>query len=557
MILLTSENENNLEFYESLYDNFPIPIIVLEISSNLMKFRRFNKEFENFNKKFAVFIDDDIKEGDIRKLSEKDFEKSSQMRKGDFSLLMLKDVLSKEIGSQNVFKFKIHKRINPSEILDEKHSLKKSKKTSKKSSKKSKKKVEDDSNQFVNVTITKISKNLVMMMYEYVKENDAKDSYSLNFENFSFLNINNYPAFTIKNNIITASNQNFMKILDYSKKNNIIGRRIEEFVYSSDLHDFLNFINNLNSEIDKKAPEHSARFIKKGGELEWLKLSPIMYKIRENEEPEMIFSVLDITEEKKTELMLLQTHRLVSIGELTGGIAHEINNPLFGIMNYATLIKDTIDNDIHITKTSEEYEYLLGITKEAERISQIIRNLSEFSGKAEDKQFVPTNLPEVVEKVEELLSYQLRHSHIKFEKDFVDNLPLIMLQRFRIEHVLFNLILNSIQALYALPTREHKIKISMRIEKNVNNIKQDDTFSSDILKIKVYDNGEGIPDENLLKIFDPFFTTRRASHSRGLGLHTTYNIINEHHGKITVDSDIGEWTEFLIEIPVKYPKEAF
>ncbi len=351
--------------------------------------------------------------------------------------------------------------------------------------------------------------------------------------------------FTLTNNQISYSNLNFAKLLNYSEISGIINRRIEEFVYPIDLEDFLGQLNRYKNNPNENGIDLEKRFIKKNGDIIWLNLLLKYYKLKDNSS-RLVFRAIDITKKRKTELMLLQSHRLASVGELTAGVAHEINNPLFGIINYAALIKDTIDEGGQIETSSEEYEFLLGIVEEAERISKIIGNLSEFSRKTQDKEFKPTNLIAVMNKVGKLLSYQIRHAHVNLLIDIQeDSMSEIMLQQYRMEHVLFNLILNSIQALENTTGRKRKIEVKIRI---------DDSTDINTLNIIIWDNGEGISDENLIKLFNPFFTTRRGIKGTGLGLHEVYLIVNDHNGLITVDSQFGEWSQFEINIPVEYPK---
>ncbi|MHA1728316.1 MAG: sensor histidine kinase [Promethearchaeota archaeon] len=256
------------------------------------------------------------------------------------------------------------------------------------------------------------------------------------------------------------------------------------------------------------------------------------------------FNVTDINEKKIAELAMLRAHRFASIGELVSSVVHEINNPLFGILNYSALIKETIEEGKQINKESEEYEFLLGIIEESERISKIVKNLSEFANKAEEKEIYPINILSVFEKVEKLLSYSIKHVHINIKKEIDENFPEIMLQQYRIEHILFNIILNSIHALENIQNRNKEIIISAEIEK-VGGKKK--------LNINIYDNGEGIPAENLSKIFNPFFTTRYPTKKcTGLGLYLVYDIINDLNGTIAVDSKLGEWTKLKINLPVSF-----
>jgi len=249
---------------------------------------------------------------------------------------------------------------------------------------------------------------------------------------------------------------------------------------------------------------------------------------------------------KKAEIVLLQNHRLAAIGELTAGMAHEINNPLFGIMNYAELVKASIDEGVIIKPKSEEYGFIQGIIDEAQRISKIISNISEFSRKAESKEFTAANIGDIFNRVEKILAFQIRQAHVKIEKSIASDIPKIMLQEFRIQQGLFNLMLNSIQAFEKIQDRHHLIKISVDIDK---------ATTPHFLFITIWDNGEGINSENIVKIFTPFFTTRRATKGTGLGLYTVFNIITDLNGTIYCESKLNEFTKFTIKIPIQYPND--
>lgn len=361
---------------------------------------------------------------------------------------------------------------------------------------------------------------------------------------FNFL-----PAgiFIVEDNRIRFANRNFVNTMGYDDPEELSGRRIEEFVHPDDLQDFLLYLETILAETDGSAQEREIRFIRKKGQAIWFSLSNSLYHDTLRNKKSAIFSCVDITERKKTELTLLQTHRLASIGDLTAGVAHEINNPLFGIMNYSALLIDTLESAHNIKPNSEEHEFIEGIAEEARRISNIINNLAEFTRKSEEREFKPTHLAKIIQKVEKLLAYQIRHTFITVEKDIPEDLPLINLQKFRIEQAIFNIMLNSIHALEETDKKDRKIKICVQIE---------ESKPRDLLKIEIFDNGIGIKDENMVKVFNPFFTTKRGIKGSGLGLHQAYNIVTDHHGKINVDSEYGKWTCVNIEIPAEIASGA-
>jgi len=386
-------------------------------------------------------------------------------------------------------------------------------------------------------------------MINLVDFKNLKDEIKLSiFDNFPI------PILVLNGDKIVYYNDEILRLLNLDSNSLPIGSKITKILYKEDIEQFSTDLNEIYKNKNRIFKEKSYRFnIKDEKEPRWFSLSYMKYKFHfysKNDQIEhdeyIIFIISYETEKKKAQLTLIQTHRLASIGELTYGIAHEINNPLFAILNYANLIKDSIEKDFNITTKSEEYVFLENIINESKRISNIIRNLSDFTLKAEEKVFRPTNVQDLISDVEKLLTYDIKHSHLKLIKDIEENIPKILLQQYRMEQALFNIILNAIQSLNLSQKEEKKIIIKVYTENNLNN---------NFLIIKIYDNGIGIPEEDLPKIFTPFFTTKRDLKCVGLGLYLVYNIIKDHNGTITVDSKAGEWTEFKLSIPIILYKE--
>lgn len=487
---------------EEIINNLPVPIVIFQKVEQKYVILKFNNLFYELNSEFQF-----LKESKINSDPNNFFE-------GDQPLVQFAQSLT---GS--------HSQLNKNLII------------------KIRKRTQNELNIFksFNIFFFGIKESIFGILVFSLDISNNSKMVDLNLIKLTFFNDLPIGILILKENLIILVNISLASILGYSDISGIINRRIEEFIFPEDLNDFL-----YELDIIKNSPSYSKqgliyRFIKKNSEIIWLSLSFHVYREQENLPPIIIFSAIDVTENRKTQLTLLQNHRKASIGELTAGIAHEINNPLFGIMNYSSLLKEWVDKGNTITKDSEEYEFLEGIIKEAERISKIISNLSEFSIKSEDKSFVPTDINEVISKAEKLLSYQIRHTKINIIKEIKENLPKFMLQQFRIENLFFQMLNNSIQALQNINDRERIIKLTISTNNTEDNNK---------LIIKIYDNGEGMSDDTMIRIFDPFFTTKRETKAVGLGLSTVFNIINDHNGKIEVDSQLGKWTEFTIILPV-------
>ncbi|MFQ6055327.1 MAG: PAS domain S-box protein [Methanosarcinales archaeon] len=243
-------------------------------------------------------------------------------------------------------------------------------------------------------------------------------------------------------------------------------------------------------------------------------------------------------EKKKMQEQLFQSAKLASIGELAAGVAHEVNNPLTGIINYAQLVLD------NTPKNTKNYQFLEGIIEEGNRIAKIIKNLLTFA-RPENNIFTKIQIIDFIDKSISLMQHQLQKDGIELIKDYEKEFPTIYANGQQLQQVFINLISNARIALnekYEGYNENKILKISADLIK-----KEDKSY----LRVEFYDTGIGISKENLDKIFDPFFTTKRAIGGTGLGLSISYGIIKNHNGNIFVKSKEGEYTKFIIEIPIE------
>lgn len=246
-------------------------------------------------------------------------------------------------------------------------------------------------------------------------------------------------------------------------------------------------------------------------------------------------------EEEKQDMQrqLFQSSKLASLGELSAGIAHEINSPINGIINYAQLIMDDID------KEDDRGDLLRGIIEEGNRISKIVKDLLTFA-RQEEGEASCIQIPEVIDACISLLRSQLMKDNIKLIREYSQDLPMIRGIRNQLQQVFINLITNSWQALEGENSylKEEKI-IKIEVEELIREGRY-------FIRIKFYDNGIGISPSIKGRIFDPFFTTKRGKNGgTGLGLSVSYGIIKAHNGEINVDSIEGKYTLFTIHLPAE------
>ena len=232
--------------------------------------------------------------------------------------------------------------------------------------------------------------------------------------------------------------------------------------------------------------------------------------------------------------------KLESVGLLAGGVAHEINNPINGIMNYAQLIVDNLDG---LNKDSPLAEFAGEIIHETERIAVIIRNLLTFA-RHEKETHSPAHMADIVEATLSLIRTLMRRDQITLDVTVPGDLPQIKCRSNQIQQVLMNLITNARDAL------------NERYPKYDPN-KQITVISQVIVKEKlkwlrttVEDHGIGIPPEIKAQMFDPFFTTKPKEIGTGLGLSISYGIVHDHHGQLHVESEPGQYTRFHLDLPV-------
>lgn len=264
----------------------------------------------------------------------------------------------------------------------------------------------------------------------------------------------------------------------------------------------------------------------------------------------MIMSLRDLSVRKRLEAdreemqrQLYQTSKLASIGELSAGVAHEINNPLNGIINFAQLLKDE-----ERPRSEFEQQMIDGIIDEGERIAQIVRGLLAFA-RADTYEVSRVRLADSIKTSIALFGRQFEKDGITVEIDLERDLPLVRADGSRLRQVVVNMISNAHHALKAKPVDSVEQKLfRIRARRGGKN--------GEIVRVEFYDNGAGIKREYLAKVFDPFFTTRRETGGTGLGLSVSFGIVRDFGGAIKVESKEGKFTRFIIELPAIEAREA-
>ncbi|RPI04689.1 MAG: HAMP domain-containing protein [Ignavibacteriae bacterium] len=234
---------------------------------------------------------------------------------------------------------------------------------------------------------------------------------------------------------------------------------------------------------------------------------------------------------------LFQSDRLASLGQLAASVAHEINNPIAGVLNLSMLIERIMKDDgIPQERVEEVRRYLLQISSETTRVGRIVGDLLAFSRRP-SPQRMSADLNAIIHRTISIIDHKLKLAGVELELRLDDHLPEIKCDSSQIQQVIVNLVMNASEATH----NRGSGKVSVRTA-----VDADGTM----VHLEVKDNGDGIPKENLAKIFDPFFTTKGEGKGVGLGLAVVYGIVESHGGDIEVESKIGEGTTFLVDLPI-------
>ena len=231
---------------------------------------------------------------------------------------------------------------------------------------------------------------------------------------------------------------------------------------------------------------------------------------------------------------IIRTAKLASMGELAASVAHEINNPLTGVLTYLKLMQKKMkDDSISIPDIYKFRKYIQTMEAETSRCSEIVKNLLEFARPIEPKREL-SNIKDVINKSISIIKHKIKLQNIETIQEYQSSIPQIYIDPIQIEQVYLTLFINSAEAM----PQGGKLIIGVKTENNKNIVSY------------VKDTGCGIPKENIDKIFDPFFTTKQDKKGTGLGLSVAHSIIQRHNVSIEVKSKVGEGTIFIIKFPI-------
>jgi two-component system, NtrC family, sensor kinase len=226
---------------------------------------------------------------------------------------------------------------------------------------------------------------------------------------------------------------------------------------------------------------------------------------------------------------LVQSHKLRAVGNLTAGVAHELNNPI----NNISLTAHILLEDYGDLPDEERLEMIRDLISQADRSQGIIRNLLDFAREGESK-IEPLDLGQIIQETVRLAGNQIKISGAHLEVSVLPQLPRIHGDHQQLTQVFLNIVLNAIDVI----PKGGRIQISVAQE------------GPNFLAVKISDNGPGIPEHILPNVFDPFFTTKKKGKGTGLGLSVSHGIVARHGGQIRADSQVGVGTTFTVILPV-------
>jgi signal transduction histidine kinase len=304
-----------------------------------------------------------------------------------------------------------------------------------------------------------------------------------------------------------------------------VGKKIEDLQDHSP--EFLSLYRDVASGKQLfAASEYGA--LHRDGSWRTMRASASQFFDSENELSGVIISVRDITVEKKLEQQIIQSERLAAMGQMIGGFAHELNNPLTTIVGVSDLLREGENSESRIKQLNMLHQ-------QARRATEIVQNLMYFSRPPAPGK-TPVNLSELVTRTLHLHAYSLRKSNITVDFLPEEGLPQITGDPHQLMQVFLNLMLNAEQAI-----RDARDKGTLRIR-----LRKTDGH----IQVVFEDDGPGIAPEILPNIFDPFYTTRRPGRGTGLGLSICKAVLKEHFGNIEATSAPGGGAVFTVSLPI-------
>ncbi|SMF04838.1 PAS domain-containing sensor histidine kinase [Pseudobacteriovorax antillogorgiicola] len=341
--------------------------------------------------------------------------------------------------------------------------------------------------------------------------------------------------------IICEVNKVATQVLGY-QADEMVGKPLDMLLCESgdqSAHDF------ISADMEKPLKDLEVTMRTKSGSQLTVILSGSHINRKDNEDTRFVAIAKDITERRRAEeqvvaqkAQLAAASKLSALGEMAGGVAHEINNPVAIIHGLAYRLNKTLKKQ-GIPEDSDLFNIISEIDQTTTRITKIIKGLKAFSRSGDKDDFMPASLKQIVDDTLALCAESFKMVGITLEvTDVPDNL-VVECRQIQISQVLLNLLNNAKDAVNDLDDRWIRVCVRASDEK---------------VMVSVEDSGSGIPEDNIEKLFQPFFTTKPAGHGTGLGLSISKGLIEDHHGHFFYDSKSGN-TRFVIILPLRQTRD--
>jgi signal transduction histidine kinase len=323
-------------------------------------------------------------------------------------------------------------------------------------------------------------------------------------------------VFNMRDRLLEA-NPAAMKLIRADR--HIIGKKLDTIMS----------LSPLAKKLSLKGPATHIEVLSINDEFYYYEVETLVMRGKQNQQIGWLALIRDVSKRKKMDDQLLVTDRLASIGELVSGIAHEMNNPLTGIIGFSDLLlaRKDLPKDVH--------EDLQIIKDESIRTASILKNLLTFARKHPQEK-VSTDIEEVINKVLVLRAYEQKVNNIQVITNLLPRLPKVNANMFQLMQVFINIIIN---AEFFMIKAHGKGTLTITAEQ-----------AGAFIRIKLTDDGPGIASGDLIKIFNPFFTAKEVGKGTGLGLSICHGIVTEHGGRIWAESEQGKGACFIIELPI-------
>ena len=332
----------------------------------------------------------------------------------------------------------------------------------------------------------------------------------------------------------------------------LLGRSIWDFVHDADKPKVMGFVERRRQEGFTDL-HYECRLLGRDGKAIWCDIASSVVLFEE--EPAVLVNVYDITSRmeaddkrrevaelaRKQEEQLIHSTRLAELGEMAAAVAHELNQPLTGIRNFARNAFYMIDKSAG--SLEEVKSNLKAIAEQVDRASKIINQMRELTRRTE-RQFARLDLNGVLRESIEFIRPQLRLSQIELLMNLDENLPEIIGDRIRLEQVFLNLLTNARQAMEESTVRRLEVRTMCKPGNNCP------------VTVEIADTGTGFDEEVARRLFAPFFSTKKAGHGTGLGLSISMSIIKDHQGAIEARGMPGEGAVFIVRLPVERKEGA-